>query len=833
MNNKNNTHLIGNAHIDPVWLWRSTAGMAEIKATFQSALDRMEEFPGFIFTSSSAYYYKWVEENAPEIFSNIRTRVEEGRWVPTGGMWVQPDCNIPSGESFARQMLYSQRYYYEKFGLICHTGYNVDSFGHNGMLPQLLKLGGMNSYVFMRPMDHEKESLNHLFIWESPDGSAVMAYKIPISYGDWPGDDPSDPESLETIPNKIKINNISNIGNCQNTPMMVFYGVGNHGGGPTIQGLNEIENILQKQTGNIFYSSPERYFKETESLKKLLPVLKEDLQHHASGCYSAHSQLKMLNCQAENRLLSAEKTMTIATVLLSFEYDNDSLKKAWEQVMFNQFHDIIAGTSIKEACDDAVESYQEALSIAARLRNSAFQKISWAVDTIGEDNIVLSKDTDWILWETENKGTPVVVFNPHSFPVCSAITINKEIKGVTNRNGKAIRIQKVRGPYVNREDKYNTLFLGNVPPLGYALFWIFRKKKFDFLPSTSLTVSKTHLENSHLRIDFDPDTGWINGILLKEKAFQLLKDPACVPVVVDETEFDTWAHGSFEFRNVIGRFSEAEILVLEQGPLRAVIRVRSFYEDSLLQQDFSLYEDGRELEVSVRLDLRMKHKMVKLSFPIDLTETKAVYEIPYGHIVKPTDGLEEPAQRWVSLQGKTKEGQDHGFALINNGKYSFDMKDNDLRMTIARTPSYANHFGARDEFSEFLDQGVQEFKFIISPENGLDFAALSRKALELNQELIHIVETYHKGSLPSFYSGIKISHDNIIVSVYKRCEDDTGTILRCYEAGGIPVYDVQIVLSDCQRRIIRTDFKQHQIKTFFLSDKLSEDIKEINFLEIL
>jgi alpha-mannosidase len=170
-----------------------------------------------------------VEENCPEMFEEIRRRVAEGRWVPVNGWWVQPDCNIPCGESFARHALYSQRYFLEKFSVLCDTGYNVDSFGHSGMLPQILKKSGMSHYVFMRPDDSEKPGVPNVFLWESPDGSSVLTYKIPFGYN------LSDPSLLGD-----KVRYISELGEAQGTDMMLFYGVGNHGGGPTIAMLNQI-----------------------------------------------------------------------------------------------------------------------------------------------------------------------------------------------------------------------------------------------------------------------------------------------------------------------------------------------------------------------------------------------------------------------------------------------------------------------------------------------------------------------------------------------------------------------------------------------------------------
>ena len=182
---KKKLYMIGNAHIDPVWLWQWQDGFHETKATFRSALDRMNEYADFVFVSSSAAIYEWVEQSDPEMFAEIKQRVAEGRWKIVGGWWIEPDCNIPCGESFVRQGLYGQRYFKEKFGVTANVGYNVDSFGHNGMLPQILKKSGMPYYVFMRPSPHEKGLPGRLFWWESDDGSRVLTFRIALEYGTW------------------------------------------------------------------------------------------------------------------------------------------------------------------------------------------------------------------------------------------------------------------------------------------------------------------------------------------------------------------------------------------------------------------------------------------------------------------------------------------------------------------------------------------------------------------------------------------------------------------------------------------------------------------------
>src|SRR6185369_2630009 len=223
---KNTTlHMIGNAHIDPVWLWQWQEGFHEVRATFRSALDRMNEYDDFIFISSSAAYYQWVEQSDPAMFAEIRQRVAQERWQIVGGWWIQPDCNIPCGESFVRQALYGQRYFKAKFGVTAKVGYNVDSFGHHGMLPQILKKSGMDYYVFMRPQPHEKGLPGRLFWWESDDGSRVLTFRIPFEYT-------STGKDLEQY-----IRRAAGELKAPLNTLMSFYGVGNHGGGPTIENI--------------------------------------------------------------------------------------------------------------------------------------------------------------------------------------------------------------------------------------------------------------------------------------------------------------------------------------------------------------------------------------------------------------------------------------------------------------------------------------------------------------------------------------------------------------------------------------------------------------------
>ncbi|KPL13298.1 MAG: hypothetical protein AMS23_04260 [Bacteroides sp. SM1_62] len=275
-------HMIGHTHIDPVWLWPWTEGVSVVHSTFRSALDRMNETDDFCFTAGSAQFYEWVAENEPAMLAEIRKRVDEGRWNIVGGWWVEPDANMPSGEALVRQGLYGQLTLQRLLGHRAKVAANPDSFRHAETLPQILKLQGMENYIFMRPGPHEKSLPADLFWWEGADGTRVLTYRIQFSYND-------------VGPVKNRIEKI--LETCQDQPMksfMAYYGAGDHGGGATRENIRSIEALkVEKDAPEIFYSTTDNYFKEIRAYKdQKLPVVKDDLQHHAVGCYTAESAIK-------------------------------------------------------------------------------------------------------------------------------------------------------------------------------------------------------------------------------------------------------------------------------------------------------------------------------------------------------------------------------------------------------------------------------------------------------------------------------------------------------------------------------------------------------------
>src|SRR5438105_4479817 len=380
-------HMIGNAHLDPVWLWQWPEGFQEVKATFRSVLDLMKEYDDFLFTASSAALYQWIEQNDPAMFEEIKQRVAEGRWEIAGGWWIEPDCNVPSGESLVRQGLYGQHFFRDKLGVTATVGYNVDSFGHSAMLPQILRKSGMTSYVFLRPQPHELGLPSRLFWWESDDGSRVLACRIPYEYCTWG-------RELHQHVRKCMAELKAPL-----DELLCFYGVGNHGGGPTRENLRSIRELDRDPAlPALSFSTPTRFFESLRHKDVPLPVVHDELQHHARGCYSVHSGVKQWNRRAENLLLTAEKFAVLARHCTGLPYPSD-FGRAWKDVLFNQFHDILGGTSIEPAYTDARDSYGEAITIATRHLNNAVQALAWHIDV-----------------EPCEECTPLAVFNPHSWP---------------------------------------------------------------------------------------------------------------------------------------------------------------------------------------------------------------------------------------------------------------------------------------------------------------------------------------------------------------------------------------------------------------------------------
>ena len=800
-------HMVGHAHIDPTWLWRWTEGYEEVRATFRSALDRMNETPAFKFTASSACFYEWVKACDPAMFEEIRARVKEGRWELAGGWWVEPDCNIPCGESFVRHGLYSQRFFEREFGVRARVGFNPDTFGHAGTLPQIYKKLGIDYYVYMRPcpvyeMDYPGGAT---FLWRANDGSEILACNLPEDYvaGD---------EVLSRI-KRLPSNPHLNPGQ---THILAFYGVGNHGGGPTKKAIAQIlkarkNSRLPKVLFSFLIDYFEAFRKSTK--RSSIPRICTDLQHHARGCYSAHSEVKRLTRQCEHALMAAERFAAAAWLLDDYEYPQQDFEDAWKDVLYNQFHDILAGTSIESSYEDTRDQLGAARHRANEIANEAIQRIARTVDTSAE-------------------GNTVIAVNPLPWPVTQSVTAPPIVaRGIeaplhfVDDTETVIPSQAVMGERIG-STRY--AFCAELPAMGYRCFHARSGAKSLRLEET-LTGDRTSLENDWWRIEFDQCHGHICRLYDKRAKVEILTKGNVLACLVDPS--DTWSHGYDEFRVEAGRFGNAALELIEMGDVRATVRVVSTFDKSTAEQYVTLYRGIDTIDCVFRINWQQRYTMLKLAYETTVADGEATYDTAYGVQVRNTEGFEEPGQKWFDLTGTVGDCV-YGFAVLNDSKYGFDVCRGAMRVTMLRSPAYAHHDRARYDSSlpcAIMDQGWHTVRIQLAPHAGSwQDAHVVKRAWELNEPAFTHIESSHKGKRARSASLIGTEAENVLLSVLKKSEDGDGLVVRGYEIAGKPA--ATTLHFPYWKKTFKVTFKPHEIKTLRI-DPRTWQLDEVNLLE--
>ncbi len=816
-------HMIGNAHLDPVWLWPWQEGYQEARATFWSAIHRMDEYPDFVFTCDQIVLLSWVEEQDPELFERIRERVAEGRWVNVGGWWVEPDCNMPMGESFARQGLYGQRYLESRFGAPASVGMNADPFGHNAMIPAILRAQGMDSYVFLRPGHHESDFATTLFQWESPDGSRVLAYRIPFEYGSPPG-------SIEGQTEKSLGQLDKSLGD-----LMVFYGVGNHGGGPTIANIESIHRYDAMGTfGRMTMSSPREYFDEIlargSAFTDSLPVRTDDLQHHAPGCYSAHSGIKAWQRRAQYNVLAAERWAVVVAATDGVAYPRDDLERAWKQILFNQFHDILPGSAVEPSYDDARDQLGEAVAISKRIIAHAHNTIARQVD------IPFVEGTQ-----------PVLVFNQHPWDVEADVDLQYGGMALglhlVDENDDPVVFQNSQSTATTDDISRGAVtFRAVVPPLGYRLFRYVPGPAPAPAAASNLAVSETVLENDLVRIELDQSTGWISSYLIKATGVDVMAGvDGDQHTQVCEDPTDTWGHRVISYAWPGAPMKLERVVVRESGPLRSRVRIERSWGSSTLVEELLLPHDSATLRVDVTLDWREHAHLLKVRFPTVLEDPTATYEIPFSHLERPVDGAEEPAQGWVDLTG-TVDGAPAGLTIITTNKHAYDVSPGDypsIGITAVRSPVYSWHDPRLldpDGFYSFQDQGIQRFSYeLVAHDGDWRTAQPTRRAALLGSPVRAMLESSHPGELAPHHSFASDGGRAVVVTAIKGSEDAADSaagadlIVRAVETTGRPATArIELPVVD---RVLELDFTPNQLRTFRVPLDPSADVVEVNLVE--
>ncbi len=777
-------HLTGNSHIDAAWLWPWTETVDVVKRTFGTALQLMYEYPQYTYTQSAAAYNEWISDKYPDMNAEIAKRIKEGRWEIVGGMWVEPDLNMPDGESLVRQLLVGKRWYKQAYGVDVRIGWNPDSFGYTWQLPQIYKKSGVDYFVTQKMTWNDTNQFPFkLFWWESPDGSKVLSY-FPHDYAN----DNLNPTRLaaDTAQARQRATGM--------TDVMDLYGIGDHGGGPTRAVLDQgfhwaTPSQPQKVMPKMQFGISQSYFTDIEKQiapespewnyqsiargytpppavagKVNIPTWKSEMyfEYHR-GVMTTQANHKRNMRQSEVQVLDAEKWASLAW-LDGKNYPAQELTEDWKKVLFNQFHDLAAGSGIGVIYKDAQLDYDV-------VRYSTNQISSHALETVDERV------------NTAGAGTPVVVFNPLGWERSGVVEVR--VPGAkTAGSASGAQVAATR-PDEKTDFATVTLHVMRVPAMGYKVVWVGGKgsaEKEESGANAKETAGSITLENAILRVVVDKQTGCITSLFDKKSNFETLASGACgnqLQFFKDTPkDYDAWNidPGTLDVAPMAIEHADSVELIKSAEP---TIRVTSHFQNSKFVQIFSLTAEGDEVNVENQFDWHEAHILLKAAFPLAASGPFATYEIPYGTIDRPTTRnnswekaqFEVPAMRWAELgDGK------HGLAIINNTKYGYDAVGNLLRLTLLRSAKWPD---------PDADMGHQHFQYALYPHAGNWKDAMTvRHGYEYSYPLTAETTTAHPGALPATHSFASVAPENVVLTAVKKAEDAKGLIFRAYEWAG-------------------------------------------------
>lgn len=778
-------HLVSNAHLDPIWQWEWPEGAAEALSTFRTAADLCEEFPGYVFNHNEVILYEWIEEYEPALFKRIQKLVKQGRWHIMGGWHVQPDCNMPSGESMVRQMLAGRRYFGKKFGVKPSTAINFDPFGHSRGLVQILAKSGYTSYLICRPGPGDITLPGDIFRWVGYDGSEVVCERTPFFYGSGLG------KAHEKVAHYMKHRPDLPVG-------LLLWGVGNHGGGPSRKDLENLTELIRtSETHRILHSTPEQYFEQVARETSNLPSVDYALNPWAVGCYTSLVRIKQKHRQLENELFAAEKMASAAWVQGLMEYPSEELREAQRMLLTCQFHDVLPGSSVQPSEEASLNLLGYGLELVSRVRTRAFFALSAGQPKPAGTDI------------------PVLVYNPHAFDIDAVVECEFILQdqnwgeGFTNitvkRKSEDLPTQVEKEQSSIPLDWRKRVAFRTVLKASQMNRFDCRLELMDSKPEFPLPEHNGCLEvkTDDLEVAINTKTGLVDRYriqgtdYLQREAFKLL-------VISDNS--DPWGMTVRSFRQVLGAFTllspekSAEVAglagqklgpvhVIERGPVRTVIEAMFGWNDSFAVVTYKIPAQGTEVEVQVRVLWNEKDRMLKLSVPATDEKSRYLGEVMYGVEELKNDGSECVSQKWVAAMS---DAQGTAVTLINEGIYGSDCADGEIRLSLLRSPAYCAHplpnrvTPPPDRFVARADQGERQFSVWLNAGPAKErLEAVGREALAKNEKPFALsFFPSGQGSLPKPLA--KVSGSVVTASSIKKSEEGNDLIVRLFEPSGKP-----------------------------------------------
>lgn len=813
---------VSHAHIDMNWMWSWPETVAVTNDTFQTMLTLMDEFPGFIFSQSQASVYHLIEKYNPRMFDAIRQRIQEGRWEVTASQWVEGDKNMVSGESISRHLLYTREYLQGKFGLSpedVQVDFEPDTFGHPATLPSILSRGGVRYYYHCRGSHGP-----HLYWWVGPDGARILAFNDVKWYMG-----PIEPQIAEPLTGFASATGLKH--------MPVFYGVGNHGGGPTRRDLQRLLDMNQWPVfPNLAFSTLHHFFRLAESEAQNVPSVVGERNFVFTGCYTSQARHKWANRHGENLLFTAEVAAVLGDQLADVEYPHENLREAWIHLLFNQFHDILPGSGVRETREYALGHAQQTHAAAGIARTNALRALSARIDTASlshvsrTDRACTSRSERSYKAEAESAqsmgagvgyGTGLggessfsatrtsdrafMIFNPLPHPRNEVITaklwntsLDEKQLVVTSKGTEPCRVQVLdRGRYWGHE--YLTLaFPVEVPALGYRTVCIsdrlaeLRPPPDDGRDEGNWSNDEMGawrkspppddtMENEFLKVRLDPASGGIASLLDKHTGREWVPEEKYTGIlqycVEANAGMTAW---------VIGQFLTQEDLLnggtlqrVHSGPYVETFRWTRFLNDTALELDVTLKQGVPRVEFRLRVDWReIGHPErgiphLKVRFPLAVTDPRPRYEIPFGSVRRDLfDGEQVPALRWVDLS----DGSGRGVTLVNSAKYGFSLEEDSLGMTLLR---------ASIDPDPLPDLGEHIIQYALVP-HGEDWTIgdCMQVGEGLNIPLVVTSCGFQDGDLPSVMSFAALKAKNVRLAAIKKGQATSAIVIRLVEVEG-------------------------------------------------
>ncbi|MEE8142694.1 MAG: glycoside hydrolase family 38 C-terminal domain-containing protein, partial [Planctomycetota bacterium] len=672
---KDQVFFIGESHINLEWLWPWRETVNICRDTYGQALEFMETYPEFRFTQGIAQSYLWMKDSYPPLFEKIRKRVASGQWELVGGAWTEPDYNMPVGESQVRQILFGQRFFQKEFGRTVSVGWSPDSFGYCHQLPQILRSAGMDAFFTTKMLWNDTTPFPYyLFQWTSPDGSSVLACTPPQGIGSRVR-----PDLLKGLLDKMEQRHGVRM-------VLVPFGVGDHGGGPSRQDIDMIRALQETDLAPTVRMSTIAEFLEAVRTREdvRIPHLDDELylQYHR-GTYTSQSKIKWFNRKGEVLLFTAERFLALASAK-GMPLPRETLREMWRRVLLHQCHDGLPGTSIGEVKKDISDDYAWVLPTGEQVLQDSLKALAETINTTGP-------------------GEPLVVFNPLPWVRLGVVEIPWQDTAIVGPRGYSQETTQ-------RTHDGKLLFTALLPGLGYSVFHLLPEEQVPHArpPVPRVKVDGWVLENQHLRMEINPDTGNLKSVKLRRGSEEILDGEGNLLELYQDRprQWDAWNLGLSE-RQVLGKPTRVEII--ERGPVRAVVRVERSFNRSRMSQDIVLYGRKPWIEFHTWVDWHEDHKLLRAAFPLSHWGKQATYHVPFGAQERPAEAKTEAEKAMFEVPGIYWADQSAGgigAAIFNDCKYGYSASGKWLRLSLLKAATWPDP----DQ-----DQGEHRFSYAFFP----------------------------------------------------------------------------------------------------------------------